>query len=320
MTDQALHGKIVVITGASSGFGKGAARAFAEAGANVVLAARRSRLLDALARECEAKGVRALVCPTDVSRREDVERLAQCAVDAFGRIDVWINNAGVGVLGRFEEVPLADHVRAIETNLLGVMYGCYVALKHFRRRKQGTVINVAAALGKVAAPYNGSYTAAKFGVVGLGTSLRQELAANGRADIHVCTVMPMAHDTPWFDHAANYSGHEVQPVPPLNDPQDVIDTIVRLAVAPEDEVIVGASGKAMLLAHSVAPALTERVLAGRTHRVQMEELAHAPATRGSVAEPRAEGTGVYGGRLSAARATPPSSSGRRPQGKAPRAA
>src|SRR5215216_2295834 len=123
MTDQDLNGKVIVITGASSGFGKGAALAFAEAGASVVLAARRGELLDELANECVAKGGKALAVPTDVSEKTDVEQLAHAVVAAFEHIDVWINNAGQAALGRFEAIPLNDHVQVIKTDLLGTVYG-----------------------------------------------------------------------------------------------------------------------------------------------------------------------------------------------------
>ena len=164
---QDLKGKVVVVTGASSGFGKGAAREFAAAGASVVLAARRDQLLEELARGCEAAGGRALAVHTDVSKQADVEHLAQAALSQFGRIDVWVNNAGGGALGRFEEVPLADHVQVIETDLLGTLYGSYAAMRQFKAQGGGTLINVASVIGKVPAPYFASYAAAKHGVVGL---------------------------------------------------------------------------------------------------------------------------------------------------------
>src|SRR3954463_13876838 len=121
MNDRSLKGKVVVITGASSGFGKGAALAFAENGANVVLAARRGDLLEELARECQGSGAKALAVQTDVSRREEVERLAEAATRSLGRIDVWVNDAGVGALGRFERIPLDVHEHVIRTNLLGTL-------------------------------------------------------------------------------------------------------------------------------------------------------------------------------------------------------
>jgi short-subunit dehydrogenase len=221
----ATHGvadKVVVITGASSGFGRGAARELARRGANVVLAARRGDLLEEVARECTASGARTVAVPTDVSEQAEVERLAQRAVVEFGRIDAWINNAGVGALGRFERVPLADHEQVIATDLLGTLYGSYVAYRHFHTQHSGVLINVASELGRHTVPYYASYAAAKHGVVGLSEALRQEIDQNGIEHVHVCLVMPTAHDTPFFDHAANYTGHEVQAPTPLHDPENVV--------------------------------------------------------------------------------------------------
>jgi short-subunit dehydrogenase len=273
-------GKVIVITGASSGFGKGAARRFAQQGACVVLAARREYLLDDLARECEALGGRALAVRTDVSESEDVERLASAAISRFNCIDVWINDAGVGAL-----------------DLLGTVYGSYVALRQFHNQQSGILINIASALGKIPAPYYASYTAAKYGIVGLCGALRQELRENNVDYIHICTVMPMAMDTPFFEHVSNYTGHEATPIPPLYDPQKVIDTIVRLATEPEDEVIVGVAGKVAAAAHSIAPGLTENLMGKQTHKTQMEDAPLAEFSPGSVREPMATGTEVTGGRL-----------------------
>src|SRR5438477_12601323 len=119
MADRQLNGKVVVVTGASSGFGKGAARKFAELGASVVLAARRDDLLTEIAQECKSAGSPALAVPTDVTQQTDVENLRRRAISEFGRIDVWVNNAGAGAIGRFEDVPLADHIKVIETDLMG---------------------------------------------------------------------------------------------------------------------------------------------------------------------------------------------------------
>lgn len=150
---------VIVITGASSGFGKEAACAFAERGASVVLAARHAELLAELAEECIALGGRALPVTTDVGRREDVERLAQTSLREFGRIDVWINNAG---------------------NLLGTLYGAWYAYRHFLEQRAGTLINLSS----------------EHGVAGLGDSLRREIDQAGLKDrIRVCTVLPAAVET-----------------------------------------------------------------------------------------------------------------------------
>ena len=227
-------GKVVVITGASSGFGKGAACRFAEEGAYLVLVARRAELLAELAEHCIVLGGRAIPQPADVSKRADVERIAQAALREYGRIDIWINNAGVGALGRFERIPLEDHEQVVGTNFLGPLYGSYFAYRQFLAQGAGILINVASGLGGDTVPYYSSYAAAKHAVVGLGEALRHEIAQGEARDIHVCTLMPAAHDTPFFDHAANYTGHEVQPPRPLHDPDGVVETIVRLALHPED--------------------------------------------------------------------------------------
>src|SRR5262249_27126819 len=288
--DRDLEGNVVVITGASSGFGKGAAREFAKNGATVVLAARRDQLLEELAQECQSAGVQALAVPTDVSRQEEVENLWQTAYGQFNRIDVWVNNAGVGALGRFEEIPLADHVKVIETDLLGVLYGSYYAMRQFRAQEYGTLINIASVIGKVPSPYYASYAAAKHGVVGLSAVLRQELRENNIDAIRVCTVMPTSFDTPFFDHASNYSGHEVTPIPPVYEPEKVVDAIVRMASDPEDEISVGTAAKVSIFAHQVAPGMAEKVMGRNAHKEMIEKAPVADDREGAVHEPVEEGT------------------------------
>jgi short-subunit dehydrogenase len=291
-----LAQSVIVVTGASSGFGKGAAIEFARAGAKIVLAARRDDLLDEVANACSAEGGDAFACPTDVSKKEEVERLCSATLETFGRIDVWINNAGVGAIGRFERVPLDVHQQVIATNLYGTLYGSYVAYRQFLAQGHGVLINIASELGFGSVPYYTSYAAAKHGVVGLTDSLRQEVKQNRIEGVRICTIMPTAHDTPFFDHVANYTGHEVAPPKPLHDPQDVVDAIVRIARNPEDKEIVGADGVAKLVIANVLPGVSEKVGARQMHKAQMEKPPPTTDSPGAVRAPMREGTGVSAGR------------------------
>ena len=127
-------------------------------------------------------------------------------------------------------------------------------------------------LGKVPAPYYTSYAAAKHGVTGLSVALRQELAQEDKDAIHVCTLLPTSTDTPFFDHAANYTGHEATPIPPLYEAEDVVERLVELVTDPQDEV---AGGKAALASKRLAPQATDKMMGKQTHRAQMEKAAAA---------------------------------------------
>ncbi|UHQ19268.1 SDR family NAD(P)-dependent oxidoreductase [Lysobacter sp. KIS68-7] len=288
MTDK-LKGKTIVVTGASSGIGKGVARALAAEGATLVLAARRTHLLHALADELGD----ALPVTTNVGDPRDVENLARAALGRYGRIDAWINNAGVAAIGRFDEIPLDDHLRVIATNLGGTISGSHVAMKHFRRMQTGTLVNVAAMLGRTPAPYYGSFCASKYGVMGLCASLRQELRAHGEHDIRVCAVLPMATDTSFYDHAANYTGHALRPYP-VTDADRVVRAIVDVVISPRDEVTVGAPAIAAAFAQQLAPRLTEGVTSVMTRELQMSQAPEAPHTAGNLHVPLEVGTGVSG--------------------------
>jgi short-subunit dehydrogenase len=292
--------KVVVVTGASSGFGRGTAVELARRGASLVLAARRGAVLEDVADVCRGAGARAVAVPTDVSRREAVEALAERALAEFQRIDVWINNAGVAALGRFERVPLADHLQVIATDLLGTLYGSYVACRQFVAQGAGILINVASELGRHTVPYYTSYAAAKHGVVGLSDALRREIDENDAKDVHVCLVMPTAHDTPFFDHVANYTGHEVQAPRPLHDPQGVIETLARLVDNPKDKAIVGADGVVKILMKNLVPGLQDKTAAKQVRRTQIEQSPAAPDSPGAVRSPMPRGTAVRGGRREAA--------------------
>lgn len=286
-------GATVVITGASSGFGRGTALALAGMGANVVLAARRTAELEELASEISATGGAALAVTADVSEAGDVARLAVAATERFGQIDVWINNVGVGALGLFWDIPIEDHARVVDVNLKGLIYGAHAALCRFLAQGFGTLINVGSIDSEVPLAYQSSYAATKAGVLSLSRSLNEELRLVGNHDIKVGTIMPWAVDTPWWTHAANYSGHAPR-MAAMDDPKIVIDAIVAACIDPKEEQPVGWKAHASNASHQLFPDLTERMTANVANREvhKATALAH---TVGAIYEPMAGTAKVNGG-------------------------
>lgn len=290
-----LQDKIVVITGASSGIGRTAALEFAHRGANLVLAARRGQLLQEVAEECrQISGREPLVVPTDVSDEAAVQRLGQQAFERFGHIDVWINNAGVGAYGRFEDIPADVFRQVMETNFFGTTYGSRTALAYFRRQGYGVLINNASLMATVAGPYYSAYAASKFAIRALGESLRQELNALDKSNIHVCTIMPATIDTPFFRHAANYSGRAVVAMPPVYPPEKVALTMVSVAQRPRRETFVGNSARVLGFSHYFAPAVAEPMVARQIDATHFSSDT-APATAGSTLAPMEEGKNTTDG-------------------------
>ncbi|HYE34246.1 SDR family oxidoreductase [Methylocaldum sp.] len=288
-----ISDSVIVITGASSGIGRATAMKAAEQNGTVVLAARQADVLHEVARECEQIGGRALPMKTDVTDEEQVRQLARRAIETYGRIDAWVNDAAVTMLSRFEDAPADAFRRVIETNFFGYVHGARAVLPYFHRQGHGVLVNVGSVVGKVAAPYASAYVASKFAITGFSESLRMEL--RDTPDIHVCTILPATIDTPLFQHAANYSGKVVQAMPPVYAPEDVAEAILHTIHHPKREVTVG-NARRMIAMRNLVPPLAERMVAKKVERRHFQA---GPGTNspGNLFEPMPEFDTVHGGWL-----------------------
>jgi short-subunit dehydrogenase len=250
-----LEDQVVVITGATSGIGLVTARRAAQRGARVVLCSRNEPELRETAARIENAGgtVRAVVA--DVSRMEDMERLAQAAIEEFGTLDTWINNAGVSFFGRLTEVALEDMRQLFEVNFWGTVHGARAAIPRLRRQG-GALINVGSVVSDRAIPLQGTYSASKHAVKGFTDAMRMELEEEG-VPVSVTLIKPSTIDTPYFKHAKNYM--EVQPKPPapVYAPEVVANAILRAAEHPVRDITIGGGGRFLTAMGAALPRLTD---------------------------------------------------------------
>lgn len=289
-----LKESVAVITGASSGIGRATALEFAAKGASVVVAARRELALDDLVSEIEHQGGRALAVPTDVTDQQAMDALANRAVEAFGRIDIWVNDAGVILFGRFVDTPAEDFRQVIETNFFGQVHGARAVLPIFRGQGYGTLINVASVDARVPQVDASAYTASKHAVRSFGMNLRQELLLDGEKDIHVVTILPMPIDTPIFQHGGNYTGKKIKAPRPVYPADTVVEAMVQAVRKPKQEIYAGGTGRLASLSMKLVPGVTEHTM---TIMEKEQEIpgSSAPSTSGNLFTPSDDEPSVSGG-------------------------
>src|ERR1051325_5205012 len=261
--------QVLVITGASSGIGLVTAREAARRGAKLVVAARSEEALGRLVEEINSRGGEAVYVVADVGRQDDVRRIAEVAVERFGRIDTWVNNAGVSIYGRIMETPFEDMRRLYETNFWGVVYGSVVAAEHLRRRG-GALINVGSVLSDRAIPVQGVYSSSKHALKGFTHALRMELEEEG-APVSVTLIKPSTIDTPYTKHAKNLMEKEPALPPPAYAPEVVAEAILHCAETPERDVYVGGGGKALSVLEKYAPRLSDRLMEAVAFDMQQQD-------------------------------------------------
>jgi short-subunit dehydrogenase len=274
---------VVVITGASSGIGRATALRFAGKGARLLLAARGADALEEIAGECRKRGAKAIAVPTDVTDAGQMEDLAARAVKEYGRLDVWVNNAAVGAFGLLTEIPPKHFQRVLDVNITGYVNGARAALPRMRAQGSGTLINVASIVAEVPLPYSAAYSITKAAVRALSVSLRSELSREGVAGVHVCSVLPATIDTPFYQHAANYTGRRPRAMPPVYTAERVAKAVARLADHPRRETVAGGlAGRLLVLQHKVAPGAVEAATARQVDHRQLSRRQSAAATAGNL--------------------------------------
>ncbi|ALR30057.1 short-chain dehydrogenase [Chryseobacterium sp. IHB B 17019] len=287
---KSLRGKTVVITGGSSGVGRAAAEAFALEGCNIVVAARGKEALDETVALCRDLEVAAIGIPTDVSIAADVQNLANKALQFNGRIDIWVNNAGVMASGKFEEIPMDLNEQVIKTNLFGYMHGAYSVLPVFKKQNEGILINNVSIGGFMPAPYSAVYSSTKFGIRGMMECLHGEVS--DFPNVHICNLYPQIQRSTGNMHSAKYSGLDFKIPPFAADPRDTAAAIVELAKNPKKDMFPDITSKFLTSAYRLFPKSIINTASAAMRTVM--KVKKAPSDSGNILGPSAEPHRIYG--------------------------
>ena len=252
--------KVVVITGSSAGVGRAAAHAYGARGDAVALLARSEESLAAAAREVRERGGRALEVPCDVSDAAAVEAAAASVEADLGPIDVWVNNAMVTSLSRFEEMEPEEFQRVTDVTYHGVVHGTRAALRRMRPRDRGVVVQIGSSLAYRGIPLQSAYCGAKHAIQGFTEAVRCELLHDG-SKIHLTMVQLPALNTPQFTMARNRLPRHPMPVPPIYQPEVAADAIVWASEHRRREVWVGASTPPVIIGNALVPTAADHFLA-----------------------------------------------------------
>ena len=286
--------RVVVVTGATSGVGRAVAREFAARGDSLALLARGRTALEGTAQDVEDAGGKALVLPTDVASHDQVEAAAQATEEAFGPIDIWVNNAMTTVFGEFLDMAPDEYRRATEVTYLGAVWGTRAALRRMRERDRGVIVQVGSAMAYRAIPLQAPYCGAKHAQLGMFNSLRCELRHHG-SRVHLTMVQLPGLNTPQFDHCETKMPDQPMPVPPIYQPEVAARAVLWAAEHRRREVYVGVPTVYTILGNKVAPWLAERSLARTAYsgqQVQGERV--DPGRPSNLFAPVEEDPGAHG--------------------------
>src|ERR671916_1055587 len=254
-----IENQVAVVMGASSGIGRETAFRLAKRGAKVVVAARSEAGLRSLEEEIRRLGGEARAVVADVSEFEQVEAVAQSAVEEYGRLDTWVHLAAAGLFAPFDQTEPEEFKRVVDVNLMGQVYGAMAALPHIKREGGGALVHVSSMGAKRSIPLQSAYCASKHGIDGFLEALRAELRREG-APVSVTQVMPATINTPLFDKVRTKLG--VRPVapPPIYQPGGVADAIPYAAEHPARDLVVGGAARAVMTGQQISPRLLDALL------------------------------------------------------------
>jgi short-subunit dehydrogenase len=262
-----LDQQVIVLTGASSGIGLCTAILAAERGAQLVLVARSADTLQSLVTQILSNGGEAIHVVADVADRQQMLQVAQAAIDHFGRIDTWINDAGVSSYSRLDEISEDDSRRIFETNFWGVVNGSLIALPYLRKQG-GALINVGSEVSEEVVPLQGMYSASKHAVKGFTDALRVEIEIIDKAPVSITLIQPTAVNTPFPHNAKNYMDREPKLPTPMIDPEQVAEAILKAATEGGRDVKVGMMAVINTTMSKFLPSLGDRVAALQADRQQ----------------------------------------------------
>jgi NAD(P)-dependent dehydrogenase (short-subunit alcohol dehydrogenase family) len=291
--NQTGRSDVVVITGASAGVGRAAARAFGQMGARVGLLARGEDGLKAARDEVEAAGGRAIICPTDVADPAQVEAAAEKVERELGPIDIWVNNAMTTVFAPFLEITPEEFQRANDVTYMGYVNGTRAALKRMKPRNNGCIVQVGSALAYRSIPLQSPYCGAKHAIKGFTDSLRSELL-HDRSDVHLTMVHLPAINTPQFGWCRSRLPNHPQPIPPIFQPELAADAIVWSAYQRRREVWLGRTTVLAILSAKVAPGFGDRYLARNGYESQQMDEPVAPNRQDNLFAPVPGDSGAHG--------------------------
>jgi short-subunit dehydrogenase len=287
-----INEQVMVITGASSGIGLATAIEASKQGAKTVLVARSESTLSVITEKINESGCEAIYKVCDVANRSEVESVAESVVQHFGRIDTWVNNAGVSIYGNIDEIDDEDSRRLFDVNFWGAYYGSLTALKYLKQNG-GAIINVGSETSEAAIPLQGIYSASKHALKGFTDALRIEVEEVRKEPISITLIQPTAVNTPYPQHARNYMHKEPKLPSPMIQPEEVVDAILSAACSPTRHQKVGIMSKVNTSISNFAPYFADKLSAKYVNKQHYNESPRDP--KGILHAPNPSNSGkIYG--------------------------